>query len=219
MSSDRDTPDHRPLEPDLWFVDAPATAVLSAANQIGRGYRVYESYQVSLENASVTPISRDCLRSGGVVGVLPIDVERDEAVFVRQFRLGGHLALDRGSMVEIVAGRVDEGETPEQAAYRECLEEIGVAPHRLVMLLGILPAPALSDEHMTLFLAHVDASRVLSRAGAAHEQEETEPIRLPISTALEALQRGGYHSAPTVLALQWLALQRAGKQENAASHT
>jgi ADP-ribose pyrophosphatase len=66
----------------------------------------------------------------------------------------------------------------------------------------------MSDEHMFFFLATVDASKVPERAGAAHEQEDTRPLRVPIRRALEALHAGGLHYGAAVIGLQWLALNR-----------
>ena len=101
-----------------------------------------------------------------------------------------------------------DGEAAIDAARRECQEEIGVAPHALVPLFGMLPSPGMSDEHMTFFLGVVDAAKVPERAGAAHEQEDTRPFRVPIDRALEALAQGGLQYGATVLGLQWLALNR-----------
>ena len=51
-------------------------------------------------------------------------------------------------------------------------------------------------------------SKVPERAGAAHEQEDTRPLRVPIGRALEALAAGKLHYGAAVIGLQWLALNR-----------
>jgi ADP-ribose pyrophosphatase len=181
-------------------------ARISSPRTIGDGYRAYHRFTVRTSDETAGAFDRDLLRSGAVVGVLPLDLRSGEVILVRQFRLGGHLALCRGEMLEIPAGRVDAGETLEQAARRECLEETGLTPTRLDRLFGFLPAPALSDEHMTVFLAEVDASKAPKRAGASHEGEDVEVIRCGIATALKLIERGEIHSGPTILCLQWLAL-------------
>ena len=88
---------------------------------------------------------------------------------MRQFRLAAHLANGRGNLVEIVAGHVEADEQPAEAARRECVEEIGVAPGLLVELFTYPTSPGMSDEEITLFLGIVDASGVPERAGAAAE--------------------------------------------------
>ena len=52
---------------------------------------------------------------------------------------------------------------------------------------------------MFFFLGVVDASKVPERAGAAHEHEDTRPLRVPIDRALEALAAGKLHYGAAVL--------------------
>lgn len=190
--------------------DRPCSVYLSKPERLGSGFRHYERFAVSLpdRNAAVSHFDREILRSGLVVGVLPIDFDRQQIVLTRQFRLGGHLAADLGEMVEIVAGRVDAGEQPEAAARRECREEIGLSPLTLTPLFGFAPAPAISDEFMRLYLAGVDASQAPDWGGVPRENEEIAVIRYTFAEALELLRSRALHSGPTIIALQWLAQNR-----------
>jgi ADP-ribose diphosphatase len=197
--------------PDL--SDGAADAVLAGPEHRGGGYYGYDRYRIALDGES---FQRDVVRIGRVVVMLPVDLVRDEVVLIRQFRLGGQLALGKGDMVEVPAGRVEPGETVADAARRECREEIGVEPEKLVPIFELMPSAGSSDEHMFFFLAVVDASQVLQRAGAAHEQEHIRPLRAPIDRALEALKSGRLHYGAAVLALQWLALNRGSLREIAA---
>jgi ADP-ribose pyrophosphatase len=185
--------------------DIAAAANVSAPRSIGNGYRSYHRHLITFnEGAAFATIERDILRSGKVVGILPVDLARNEVVLIRQFRLGSHMALGKGAMVELPAGRVDPHETAEQAARRECYEETGVYPSRLQPLFDIMPAPALSDECMRLYVACVDATKVDKRSGEGEEDIET--IRIPIEIAVEMLSRGELHNSAVIIALQWLAL-------------
>lgn len=174
------------------------------------GFRPYERYtlQLPLPDGERLTQQRDILRGGRVAGVLPLDLVRDRIVLLRQFRLTAHLATGNGDMIEIVAGRVDAGESEADAARRECVEEIGVAPDALVRLHSVLPAPGLADELVTSFVGFVDSSRVVAHGGLASEAEHIETLVVPIDAALEALRGGRILNALTVSALQWLALNR-----------
>ena len=120
-----------------------------------------------------------------------------------------HLANGHGELVEIVAGRVEGNEQPIETALRESVEEIGVAPSPLVELFSFLPTPGLTDEEITLCLGIVDAAQVPERAGAPAEREVTRPLRVPIDAALAALAEGTMRNGVLIMALQWLALNRA----------
>jgi ADP-ribose pyrophosphatase len=194
------------------IADDRADVEIAGRELLAEGFRSYERLRVRRSGENVArPL--DILRSGPAAAVLPIDPGRDEVVLLRQFRLAAHLANGRGNLVEIVAGHVEADEQPAEAARRECVEEIGVAPGLLVELFTYLTSPGMSDEEIILFLGVVDASGVPERAGAAAEHEETVPMRVPIDAALAALANGTVRNGPLIIALQWLALNRGRLSE------
>jgi ADP-ribose pyrophosphatase len=194
-----------PMAAHRALADRPAEVALSSPERIAAGFFRYERYRLTLQGAEQ---SREVVRAGKVAAVLPVDIERGEIVLIRQFRLPAHLANGRGELVEIVAGRAEPGEQLADTARRECAEEIGVAPSALVELFSYLTTPGLTDEEVTLFLAAVDAARVPERTQAT-EGERIAVMRVSIDEALAALPRGAMHNGPLVIALQWLALNRA----------
>jgi ADP-ribose pyrophosphatase len=190
------------------IADDSADAAVAGRRLLAKGFRPYEriSFAVARDAA---PLTADILRAGPAAAVLPLDLERDEVVLLRQFRLAAHLANGRGHLVEIVAGHVEANEAPIEAARRECTEEMGVAPDPLIALLSYFTTPGMSDEVITLFLGIVDASRVPDRAGLAAEHEQTVLTRVPVDAAIAALDGGTIHNGPLIVALQWLALNRS----------
>lgn len=193
------------------LADRPADVSLSSPELLARGYRPYQRYHVTLKGADGEAVAqtRDILVAGKVVAVLPVDLARDEIVLIRQFRLPAHLATGKGDMIEIVAGRVEPGEARLDAARRECFEEIGVAPGKLVELFSYLTTPGITDEEVTVFLGSIDASQVPRRVANPVEGEEIETLRVPIDAAIAAMSEGRMRNGPLVIALQWLALNRA----------
>ncbi|MEQ8695449.1 MAG: NUDIX domain-containing protein, partial [Bauldia litoralis] len=70
------------------------------------------------------PVLREVFERGHAAAVLPYDPVRDEVVLIEQFR-PGPLAAGEASpwLIEIVAGIIDPGETPEEVVRREADEE------------------------------------------------------------------------------------------------
>jgi ADP-ribose pyrophosphatase len=171
------------------LADQAVEVALSPGKLLGKGFKTYERYEIEVRGEDgPCRQTRDLLRYGRVVAVLAVDPARGKVVVIEQFRLAAHLANGRGNLIEIVAGFIETDEVPAQAARRECVEEIGVAPQALVELFTFLTSPGASDEEITLFLGIVDSSRIPERAGAVAEGEATRPIVLPIEDALAALE-------------------------------
>ena len=93
------------------------------------------------------------------------------------------------------------------SAKRECAEEIGVEPSAIAELFSFFTTPGLTDEEVTVFLAAVDASQVPPRTELGGEMIRTQCV--PIDAALEALAENTIRNGPAIMALQWLALNRA----------
>lgn len=202
-------------ETKIEIADRVMDVAVSPPVTVAKGYLPYERFDVAIIRADDETLrqQRDVLRGGRVAAVLPIDLARDEIVLLRQFRLPAHLATGRGEMVEIVAGRVDGDESAMAAAARECQEEIGVAPDRLIELFSVLPTPGITDEFVTFFLGFIDSSKVPLRGGLAEEHEDTRPFIVSIDAAIAALDKAQVFNGLMISAVQWLALHRDRLQD------
>src|SRR5919201_6881442 len=112
------------------IADEPADAAIVEREVLAGGFRPYERLRAQRAGEGVE--TRDLLRAGAAVAVLPIDLDRGEVVLIRQFRVAAQLASGKGDLVEIVAGHVEANEAPRETARRECVEEISVAPDTLI---------------------------------------------------------------------------------------
>lgn len=195
--------------------DAAVDVTDHSVELLAQAFRPFERHYFTLKTPDGTAMrfDRDLVRAGDVVGVLPVDLARREVVLIRQFRLAAHIATGLGEIVEIPAGRCDAGESARDAALRECHEEIGVAAKRSARLMTVLVAAAFSDELMSFWLAEVDAGDVPALAGEEDEGEFIRPLRMPIADAVKLVGSGKVHSAPLVIALQWLAANEARLDE------
>ena len=153
-------------------------------------------------------INRELFVRHDAVCVLPYDPRRDEVVLIEQFRVG---ALDKSRnpwLLELVAGLIDKDEQPEEVARREAMEEAGLTLGALWPLSVYYPSPGGSDERVHLFLGRCDSVG----AGGIHGlEEEGEDIRVYVLSFEDALARvrdGRIDNAASIMALQWLALNR-----------
>jgi ADP-ribose pyrophosphatase len=155
------------------------------------------------------PIEREILMRGQVAAVLPYDPDRDAVVLLEQFRAGKFAAGSADPwMIEIVAGIIEAGETPEDMARREAVEEAGCRLGAMEPLPGFYPSAGGSSEYTHLFCGRVDSRGVGGIHGLDHEDEDIRVIVEPTDRALERLARGEIDNAISIVALQWLALNR-----------
>lgn len=157
------------------------------------------------------PMTREVFERGNTVGILLYDPPRDALVLVEQFRLPAHLAGCPAWQTEIVAGIIeDQRESPCAVAIREAREEAGVvltAPPFLAQ--KFLASPGGSTETFHLFCARVDSRGVDGIHGLPHEHEDIKVTVKSFSAVMTAALAGRIQNGPTLLALYWLAANRA----------
>jgi len=147
------------------------------------------------------------------VSVLLYDPQRDEVVMIEQFRIGALESLPNPWLLEVIGGHIEEGETPDEVACRESLEEAGCEILDLLPIGEFLVTPGTAGERVYLFCGRVDA---LNAAGIHGISEEGEDIRVEVLTADDAIDEiysGRINSTTGIMALQWLALHRDQVQQ------
>ena len=154
------------------------------------------------------PLTREVFERGHAAAVLPYDPVRDEVVLIEQFRIGAYAAGRDPWLVEIVAGIVEDGESPRDVALRELGEEAGQTADLVEPIGEVMLSPGGTSETIALFCARTDASGAEGIHGLADEHEDIRVTALPFADALAAVDGGDIVSAPAIIALQWLALNR-----------
>ena len=158
-------------------------------------------------------ISREQFVRHDAVCVLPYDPQRDCVVLIEQFRVG---ALDKSLnpwLIELVAGLIDKDEQPEQVARREAVEEAGLELAELWPLTQYYPSPGGSDERVHLYVGRCDSRGAGGVHGLEDEGEDIRVLVWSLDEALAAVANGRIDNAASIIALQWLALNRAKVRE------
>lgn len=154
-------------------------------------------------------ITREVLQRGNACAAVLYDPVNDMIGLIEQFRVG---ALDAESgpwCLEVVAGMLEDGETPEQVIEREIFEETGLSNIELQPITAYYSTPGGCSELIHLFCGICD----LSHAGGVHGlQSEQEDILLRVFSAASVfpvMLKGRTNNAATLIGLQWLEANRS----------
>ena len=130
-----------------------------------------------LEPGNVRTV-REVITHPGSVVVLPV-LPDGRILLIRQYR-----HATRQYLWELVAGRIDRGESVKQAAARELIEETGYRAKRFRVFLDVFPTPGFLEERMYILLADKLTS------GEAHPEEDEKITSRAFGTsALESMIR------------------------------
>jgi len=141
------------------------TAKILSSEMIYQG-RVFGLRRDEVLEPSGLRTTREVITHPGSVVVLPVLLD-GRIVMVRQYR-----HATRQYLWELVAGRKEPEETPEQGAARELLEETGYRAKRLKVFLDVFPTPGFLEERMYILLAER-----LTAGKAQPEEDEKIEVR------------------------------------------
>jgi len=154
-------------------------------------------------------ISREVFVRHDAVCVLPYDPQRDEVVLIEQFRVGAMGKAQTPWLIELVAGLIDKVEEPEEVARGEGEEEAGLTFSSLWPITRYFPSPGGSTEFVHLYLGRCSTVGVGGLHGLEEEAEDIRVTKWAYEDALQAVGVGRISNAASIIALQWLALNRA----------
>ena|SRR3990167_10376042 len=157
--------------------------------------------------------AREILERPSAVAVLPYDPILDQVVLIEQFRPGAMTNSQSPWMIETVAGIYSPEDNPDDVARREANEEAGLELLDIYKIVEYFVSPGGSDEYLTLYCGRVDATNAGGIYGLAEENEDIRAFALPLDEAIELLREGKIKTAPVIVALQWLQLNREWLQQ------
>lgn len=181
---------------------------IESVRRVFQGFFAVDEATVTYEKPDGTwspPSTRLSVERGDAVAVLIHDPARDVFLFVRQFR---YPLVRHGEpwSLEIVAGGIDAGETPEAAARREAIEETGVTLERLMPITEFYSSPGGYSEKLTIYLAEGR----YAGGGGGLEDEDVEVVEIPRKEAYAMMERGEIRDGKSLVALLWKMKEEAG---------
>ena len=151
-------------------------------------------------------IRREIFERGHAAVLLPFDPVRDEVVLVEQIRIAAYDVSESPWLLEMVAGMIEEGESVEDVARREALEEAGLIVGRTKPVLSYLASPGGTSERLSIMVGEVDATTADGIHGLADENEDIRVHVVSRELAYQWVEEGKIDNAASVIALQWLQL-------------
>ena len=169
--------------------------------------RVYTGRVLNLDVDTVrfpdgTSGELEMIRHPGAAAVVPVltpDGSKDpQILLITQYRY----AAD-GSVWEIPAGRLEQGESPEACARRELLEETGATAGRWDRLTTIYTTPGFTDERIHIFAAR---DLVVNPQETRREPDEFMEVRpVSVRAAIEMIRDGEIVDGKTIVAVLFFA--------------
>jgi ADP-ribose pyrophosphatase len=159
------------------------------------------------------PIVREVFDRGDCVGVLPYDPATDSVVMIEQFRPGAIRGDQSPWMLELIAGVIDSGESDEQVAYREAMEEAGCVMSELLPIATVIPSAGACSEQIRLFCGRVSRAAIGGIHGLAEEGEDILVHAVTRPDALAMLAADRIPNGHTLIALQWLQIHGEALRE------
>lgn len=145
--------------------------------------------EVVLENGKFS--SREVVRHPGGAAVLAVD-DNEDLFFVRQFR------YPYGEeMIEIPAGKLNEGEDPLTCAKRELLEETGLVAEKWEKIGAFRPSPGYTSETIHLYIAR----ELSEREQHLDDDEFLDVVKFNAIKAMRLIEKGEITDAKTVIAI------------------
>ena len=167
----------------------------------------YELSHTTFQGEVTAVLKRELVVREDAVALVPYDPETDQVVLIEQFRVGA-IRERRPWLIEIVAGLLEQGESPEQVAIREAEEEIGCVATSLQRIGGFYPSPGGFSEWVHLYIGKVSVANVREYGGLEHEGEDIKIHIVDASDIALMLSTGEVRSAIAIIGLQWFVANR-----------
>ncbi len=137
--------------------------------------------------------TREWINHPGAACIIPI-MPDGKLALIKQYRYPV-----QSIMIELPAGKLDEGENPEVCAIRELEEEIGYLAEKLTFVTKIHPAIGFANEEMWIFLAE----KLTKSQKSTDHDEFVELIPTSIEDAVKLVWNGNISDVKTIIGILW----------------
>ncbi|HEV7229869.1 MAG TPA: NUDIX hydrolase [Bacteroidia bacterium] len=134
------------------------------------------------------------------------NTDTDKVVLTRQFR---YAISDKVSepIPELMAGKIEKGDTALESAMRESLEETGyrLQPGQIKHLFSVFASPGYSTEKFIFYYASVlESDKIMAGGGLEEEHEFIEVLEMKYDDLMRLADENKIEDAKTLLALLYI---------------
>ncbi len=158
--------------------------------------------QHDLFDGGEVEVDRLCFERGDSVAVVLYERDTDTFLFTQQFRYPTLVETD-GWIIELAAGSIETGDSPEETARREVLEELGYQIEKLQFLSSFFVSPGGTSERIFNFFAEVNSyNKISSGGGLLSENENIQLVKISRSKVIEMISTHQFRDAKTLLGIK-----------------
>lgn len=169
-----------------------------------KDYVDVEEWTIILEHeGKVDTLERLCVKAPDSVAALVYNVDKQQVLLVKQFR---HCTHEDGDawFVEIPAGRVEDGEKPDETIRREIKEELGYVINKIEKISSFYTTPGSFTEKMHVYYAEVhNVDQITSGGGVKEEQEYIKIMPYSIELFRALIENNELPDAKTIIAANY----------------
>jgi ADP-ribose pyrophosphatase len=196
-------------------VNTKLSALICTRTPLHEGFlRVYRyETEVERQQGGVRRLSWEVMERGNAFAVPGHDPMRNEVVLANEFRPGALAAGDYPYRDNLVAGKIEDGETALEAAVREMQEEAGLVLSDPVLIhSSAYVSPGGTSEKISLVYGIVDTRSAGGVHGSAAEHEDILSVVVPSKLFIERVRTGDIDDLKTLVAGYWFAKRHAASK-------
>jgi ADP-ribose pyrophosphatase len=193
------------------MTDAPADIDIIEKRTVFQGYFRIDSYTLRhglFGGGWSGTMKREVFERGHAAALLPYDPVRRQFVMCEQFRVGAYAGGMNPWQLEVVAGMIEEGESPDAVVRRETEEEAGRTVLDLWPVQRYLASPGGTSETIYLYLGRISAEGAGGIFGVPGEDEHIRVKVIEEEELKHLMDKGELTNAATLIVAQWFFLNR-----------
>ena len=170
-----------------------------------KGFNSLTRYEFEIESYDHTWLRKltEVFERGDSCSILLYEKDTKSILFTEQFRMPVCKHMN-GWIQELVAGRIEGSDTPEDTIIRETAEEIGYNISKLEQISMFYLSPGVSTERIFLFYSEVETKdKKAIGGGLKEENEDIKLIKIPVSELKSLLKGNSIMDAKSIIGIQW----------------